>query len=157
MTSEIRTFTFYSAKQTNKLALAEVLVGGRGASADAGADAGAGQVQVSSEGVGEAGSMDLWTQKCRAERKNRLSVAELERLKNGESTARQCKMGKARIAKNGSGGSGGSGSSGGCDGSGCSGGNEDGYGRGAGTEERGGESKAGSGSERQLFPNAQER
>ena len=73
--------------------------------------------------------MDLWTQTCRAERKNRVSAAELERLKNGESTARECKMGKARIAKNGgdgggggSGGSGGSGSSGGSDGSGGSGG-----------------------------------
>lgn len=70
--------------------------------------------------------MDLWTQKCRAERKNRLSAAELERLKNGESTARKCKMGKARIAKNGgeggSGGSSSSGGSGGSDGSGGSGG-----------------------------------
>lgn len=65
--------------------------------------------------------MDLWTQKCRAEKKNRLSAAELERLENGESTARECKMGKARIAKNGGegggGGSGGSDSSGGSDGS----------------------------------------
>ena len=70
--------------------------------------------------------MDLWTQKCRAEKKNRLSAAELERLENGESTARECKMGKARIAKNGGegggGGSGGSDSSGGSDGSGDSGG-----------------------------------
>jgi len=70
--------------------------------------------------------MDLWTQKCRAEKKNRLSAAELERLENGESTARECKMGKARIAKNGGegggGGSGGSDSSGGSDGSGGSGG-----------------------------------
>lgn len=51
--------------------------------------------------------MDLWTQKCRAEKKNRLSAAELERLENGESTARECKMGKARIAKNGGEGGGG--------------------------------------------------
>ena len=70
--------------------------------------------------------MDLWTQKCRAEKKNRLSAAELGRLENGESIARECKMGKARIAKNrgegGGGGSGGSDSSGGSDGSGGSGG-----------------------------------
>lgn len=47
--------------------------------------------------------MDLWTQKCRTKRKNRLSAAELERLKKGDSAAKKvrCKMEKARMAKNG--------------------------------------------------------